>query len=163
MLNHRQYGFSSKNLCTRPRSGPCTRAGTPLNGIRTNWHDIDAEDAENDAAATERREVDRLEQQLRDALFARTTAHLGEQRILKNAFNKFDKDCSGHVDFIEFQLALEHLGLHTEAVGLKGQGGLPVMFVKALFRRYDVDDSGSIDYDEFCNAVLQPDKMHKML
>lgn len=35
--------------------------------------------------------MDKLEQQVRDALFSRTTAHLGEHRILKTAFTKFDK------------------------------------------------------------------------
>ena len=35
--------------------------------------------------------MDKLEQQVRDALFWRTTAHLGEHRILKTAFAKFDK------------------------------------------------------------------------
>ena len=37
--------------------------------------------------------MDKLEQQVREALFSRTTAHLGEHRILKNAFTKFDKVC----------------------------------------------------------------------
>jgi len=162
MINHTEYGFSSKDLCIRPRDGPCTRTGTPLNGLPRGQKPnsdilLDLE------AINERKEVDRLEQQVRDALFARTTAHMGEQRILKNAFSKFDKDASGNVDLTEFALALEHLGLHTEEKGLPGQGGLPMSTVKALFRRYDKDDSGSVDYEEFAVQLLQDGKMHKML
>ena len=160
MLNHREYGFSSKDLCTRPRSGPCTRAGTPLYGGRQPQEAIPDLDV---AASEERVAIDRLEQQLRDALFARTTAHLGEQRILKAAFTKFDKDGSGSVDFKEFSLALEHLGLHTEDEGLPGQGGLPLNVMQGLFRRYDEDDSGSLDYDEFAAVMLKPAKLTKML
>ena len=107
--------------------------------------------------------VDKLEQQVRDALFARTTAHLGEHRILKSAFNRFDKDASGSVDIHEFEKALEHLGLHTADGGLPGAGGLPTAVVHGLFYRYDTDGSGHVDYEEFCAAVLQEDRMHKML
>ena len=107
--------------------------------------------------------VDKLEQQVRDALFARTTAHLGEHRILKSAFNRFDKDASGSVDIHEFEKALEHLGLHTADGGLPGAGGLPTAVVHGLFFRYDTDGSGHVDYEEFCAAVLQDDRMHKML
>lgn len=161
MLNHRDYNFSSKDLCIRPRSGPSTRTGTPLYGGRTKDENL----VENlDLLASEERKlVDKLEQQLRDALFARTTAHLGEQRILKSAFTKFDKDCSNSVDFKEFSLALEHLGLHQEDKGLPGQGGLPTAVVEALFKRYDADGSGQLEYNEFAAAIMQPSKMTKML
>ena len=108
--------------------------------------------------------VDKVEQQLRDALFSRTTVHIGEQRILKAAFTKFDKDASGEVDIHEFIKALEYIGLHTAEHGLPGEGGNPRDVVEALFRRYDLDGSGTIDYDEFCNAILkeQSEMQHKL-
>ena len=115
------------------------------------------------AAMDEIRLVNRLEQQLRDALFARSTAHLGEERILRNAFAKFDKDCSGHVDFKEFLLALEYLGLHTEETGLEGHGGLKMGTVAGLFNKYDEDRSGSLEYTEFAAAMMRDDSEHKML
>jgi len=161
MQNAAQYGFSSKHLCTRPRQGPSTRTGTPLTNTTnaTVSSDVAAELAEAEA----RKAVDRLEQQVRDALFARTTAHLAEHRILKNAFTKFDKDSSGFVDLKEFSLALEHLGLHMADHGLPGQGGLQPWVVERLFARYDADGSGALEYTEFCGAMLSPDKMTKML
>lgn len=157
MLNHQQYNFSSKHLCTRPRTEPSTRSGTPLNPKQNQGAEIDLE------AMAHSKRVSRLEQQLRDALFARTTAHVGEERILKNAFTKFDKDASGACDFDEFALALEHLGLHVEGAGLAGMGGLPRATVEGLFNRYDDDGSGSLDYNEFCVAMLKDDSEHKML
>ena len=78
MMHHQELGFSSKDLCIRPRSGPSTRAGTPLYPQKA----MAAPDFDL-AASEERKAVDRVEQQLRDALFARTTAHVAEQRILK--------------------------------------------------------------------------------
>jgi len=165
MLDAQKYGFSSKNLCHRPRDGPCTRTGTPLSGVRngvTNSVADDIVEAEI-AAAEERKAVDRLEQQLRDALFARTTAHMAEHRVLTSAFQKFDTDMSGSVDMREFSLALEHLGLHQADAGLPGQGGLAPGVVGALFRRYDVDGSGHLEYAEFRDAMLAPDKLTKML
>ena len=159
MLNHREYGFSAKDLCIRPRSGPSTRAGTPLDGYKKENMEPDLDMI----AAEERKAIDRVEAQLRDALFSRSTAHLGEQRLLKNAFTKFDKDCSGSVDLKEFMLALEHLGLHTEDKGLPGQGGLPYATVEALFNRYDKDGSGHLDYEEFSAFIHHPSKITKML
>ena len=106
--------------------------------------------------------VSRLEQQVRDAVWARTTAHIGEERVLKAAFAFFDKDASGNVDVDEFGKALESLGLHTEKAGLPGHGGLPVNVVEGLFARYDADSSGTVDYDEFCSALLSDANTHKM-
>jgi len=165
MLDAQKYGFSSKNLCQRPRDGPCTRTGAPLSGVRNGATNAPADEVVEAelAAAEERTAVDRLEQQLRDALFARTTAHMAEHRILSTAFQKFDKDLSGSVDLREFSLALEHLGLHQADAGLPGQGGLPPGTVSALFRRYDVDNSGMLEYGEFRDAMLAPDKLSKML
>ena len=159
MLNHRDYGFSSKELCIRPRSGPSTRGGTPLSGVRENMHDRNHDPTSQlDRAAMEQiKAVDKLEQQLRDALYARSTSHFAEARVLKKAFTKFDRDCSGAVDFGEFSLALEHLGLHMEGKGLRGNGGLPPEVVRALFDRYDADASGELDYEEFCEGISRKD------
>ena len=106
--------------------------------------------------------VSRLEQQVRDAVWARTTAFVGEERVLKAAFAFFDKDSSGSVDVDEFVKALESLGLHTRKAGLPGHGGLPVSVVEALFARYDVDASGTVDYNEFCSVLLRGPNTHKM-
>ena len=67
------------------------------------------------------------------------------------------------VQGVAAQASLEHLGLHTAEGGLPGAGGLPVEVVQALFRRYDADCSGHVDYEEFSTAILQEDRMHKML
>ena len=92
MLNHNQYGFSSKNLCVRPRTGPRTRGGTPLDGFRGQQPDDGRPSAEKQAMMDNMKATDKVEQQVRDALFARSTAHKGEERILRAAFSKFDKD-----------------------------------------------------------------------
>jgi hypothetical protein len=83
--------------------------------------------------------VEKLGQQVRDALFARSTHNLSEERILKAAFVKFDKDASGNVDIDEFCLALEHLGLHVEGLGAPGLGGIPRHVVDAVFASMDDD------------------------
>lgn len=111
--------------------------------------------------------VDKLEQQVRDAIVSRTTAHFGEHRILKSAFNRFDRDASGCVDRGEFMKALEYLGLHTAENGLPGSGGLPSEVVHGLFDRYDTSGDGQVDYNEFCAAIVkdvpQDVGLHKML
>lgn len=163
MLNHNQYGFSSKNLCVRPRTGPCTRGGTPLDGLRGQQPDDGRPSAEKQAMMDNMKATDKVEQQVRDALFARSTAHKGEERILRAAFSKFDKDRSATVDFDEFSKALEHLGLHTEGKGLEGHGGLKAEAVRSLFARYDTDGSGSIEYEEFCAAITKEGRTTKML
>lgn len=99
MLNHVEYGFSSKHLCIRPRQ--------PM-GVRP--EEESGYTPEQLEAIAMQNAVDKLEQQVRDALFARSTAHFGEHRILKSAFNRFDKDASGTVDLHEFEKALEYLG-----------------------------------------------------
>lgn len=83
--------------------------------------------------------VERLEQQLRDALFARSSNQMSEKRILAKAFTKFDRDASGNVDVAEFCLALEHLGLHVEGLGAPGLGGIPRDIVEHVFARMDSD------------------------
>lgn len=158
MVNPTEYGFSSKTLWVRPM----VPMGVPGGGKPQTSEPKPPADPMADPAAL-KRAVDRLEQQVKDALLARTTAHMGEQRILKNAFIKFDKDASGSVDYPEFARALEHIGLHQENEGLMGNGGLPAGVVRALFARYDVDGSGSVEYDEFCSILLSPDRATKML
>jgi len=97
--------------------------------------------------------VRKLEQMLRDALFARTTAQFNEWRVLRKAFQAFDRDASGSVDIHEFIDALESLGLHSVDSGLPGLGGVPRSVVEELFSRFDADGSGSIEYDEFVNKI----------
>ena len=86
--------------------------------------------------------VEKLGQQVRDALFARSSHNLSEERILKAAFVKFDKDASGNVDIDEFCQALEHLGLHVEGLGAPGLGGIPRHVVDAVFASMDEDGCG---------------------
>ena len=95
----------------------------------------------------------RLKQQLRDALFARTSAQISEPRVLKRAFVAFDTDGSGQVDLKEFCAALEHLGLHIDGVGMPGRGGLQYSVVQALFESLDADSSGQVDYAEFVRSL----------
>lgn len=102
----------------------------------------------------------KLEQLLRDALVARTTAQVNEHRILRKSFATFDRDCSGSIDIGEFRKALEGLGLHIRGVGLPGRGGIDVEVVQALFDRVDTDGSGQIDYDEFSSYLLTPPDMY---
>ena len=52
--------------------------------------------------------------------------------------------------------------LHTEDLGLPGQGGLPYAIVEALFKRYDKDGSGELDYEEFSGLINKPLKQSKM-
>mmetsp|Transcript_23652 Transcript_23652/g.47229 ORF Transcript_23652/g.47229 Transcript_23652/m.47229 type:complete len:174 (-) Transcript_23652:282-803(-) len=155
-------GFSTKNLCTRPNqpiapSGinevpRVTRQGPqPMMGANMPT-EMDTERAKNIAIA---KQIDRLEQQIREALWARTTAHKGEERVLKDAFLFFDKDRSGAVDVKEFAQALEHLGLHTQSTGLPGYGGLQPEVVTGLFSRYDADGSGSLDTSEFFTSLMK--------
>ena len=96
MVNPTEYGFSSKTLWVRPM----VPMGVPGGGKPQTSEPKPPADPMADPAAL-KRAVDRLEQQVKDALLARTTAHMGEQRILKNAFIKFDKDASGSVDYPE--------------------------------------------------------------
>ena len=141
-------------MCVRPRQPRGASENDP-----SQMDALAAKDAENKLHLI----VERLEQQVRDALFARTTAHVGEQRILKQAFSKFDHDQSGSVDFGEFSLALEHIGLHVEGQGLPGEGGVPPQAMEALFAKYDADQSGTVDYDEFSSQVLAEAVLYKSL
>ena len=70
---------------------------------------------------------------------AHRTCHISEATILKNAFAKFDRDESGNVDFKEFCLALEHLGLHIQGLGAPGLGGIRREIAVEVFSRMDSD------------------------
>ena len=142
-----QEAYSSKHLCIRPR--------VPM-GI--NPADLAPPTANDRAKAAEndlRGNIIRMEKQLIDALFARTTAHVGEHRILKSAFTKFDTDMSGAISCKEFKKALECLGLHSSESGLPGFGGYPEAVVEGLFASYDKDGSGEIDYNESVEQLLK--------
>ena len=160
----RDAGFSSKNVWIRPNQPVTeltrvTRMGPQPMGPKP---DLDAASPAQLAEWKLAELIDRLEQQVRDAVFGRTTAHIGEERVLKQTFTRFDKDASGNVDCEEFAHALEYLGLHTAGEGLPGEGGLPPGVVQGLFARYDADHSGTIDYDEFSGALLRSATMTKM-
>lgn len=113
-----------------------------------------AEELAKQADANLRASIVKLEQQLIEALFSRTTAHFGEHRVLRSAFTKFDLDMSGAVDIHEFKKALEYIGLHTAEAGLPGQGGMPSAVIEGLFAQYDKDGSGQLDYNEFVESLL---------
>ena len=86
MLNQRDYGFSSKNLCVRPLTpfgcGPLSQQGRPAECKPPK--EVDPLIVAGRLATA----CDKVEQQLKDALFARTTAHVGMERILKASFAK---------------------------------------------------------------------------
>ena len=68
--------------------------------------------------------VMKMHEELRNAIFARASAHCGERATLRKAFADFDADKSGYIDKKEFCRALERFGLHTADFGRKGVGGL---------------------------------------
>ena len=68
--------------------------------------------------------VIKMHEELRNAIFARASAHCGERATLRKAFADFDADKSGYIDKKEFCRALERFGLHTADFGRKGVGGL---------------------------------------
>jgi len=141
-----QEAYSSKTLCTRPR--------VPMGLDIDEMMPATADQAQRLKDADLGKAVTRLEMQLVEVLYSRTTAHFGEHRVLKSAFNKFDTDNSGAIDFNEFKHALEYIGLHTQESGLPGNGGMPEVVLEALFRKYDQDGSGQLEYMEFVNALL---------
>jgi hypothetical protein len=144
----REYGYSSRNYCAVPRQPKGSATTDP-----SQFDSIAAKAEENKLHLL----VEHLEQQVRSALSARTTATKGDLRVLKDAFAKFDHDQSGNVDFAEFRLAMEHLGLHVEGQGLAGKGGLPAQAMELLFAKYDTDQSGTVSYEEFAAQVLAED------
>lgn len=94
-----------------------------------------------------------LEKELRRAAYARCDALTSERRSLKKAFDFFDLDHSGTVDFDEFCRALERFGLHMKE-SRKGVGGLSRSEAQALFDKYDSDGSGYLSYSEFADALI---------
>ena len=85
--------------------------------------------------AVPRGALERMEAQLREAIFTRSTSIASEQRVLRAAFRAIDLDGSGNIDFGEFQAALERFGLHVAASGLKGVGGISQDIAKCTRRR----------------------------
>lgn len=161
-------GFSRKDLCVRPNE-PITsvtrvsRMGPqPMKGSTQADRNEKALEQEQHRQAEFQIACETLEARLRQAVWARSTAHVGEERTLKQAFAKFDKDHSGNVDLDEFKYTLEHLGLHCNEGGLQGQGGMEPAVVEMLFSRYDADGGGTISYDEFCTAFLKEGDMYKL-
>ena len=91
--------------------------------------------------------MDKLEQQVRDALFSRTTAHLGEHRILKTAFTKFDKVPRRWRPVALTPLSRPHSGFNMtendtcQRSRARSRTALPQ------------DASGSVDVHEFAKAL----------
>ena len=98
-------------------------------------------------------DVIKLEKELRRSAYAHCDAATSERRSLKKAFDFFDTDNSGTVDFAEFTRALERFGLHMRDTR-QGVGGLRPDEAQALFDKYDTDGSGHLSYNEFADALL---------
>ena len=96
-------------------------------------------------------------QQLRDALFARTTAHLGEQRILKAAFTKFDKDGSGSLAIDEITRAVKEEQEVIDFLENCGEPNLQFLLrpkrLKKALEALDTDKSGEVDEEEWDEAI----------
>ena len=72
--------------------------------------------------------------------------HLGipleDVKQIKEAFDLFDADKSGHVDTTELKEALQNIGLPSESQTLK-----------TIMDTLDADKSGEVDFDEFINLL----------
>jgi hypothetical protein len=145
MLKWQEQGYESPSLAPRPQPSP-------------SQEQLESEEQAEEARAQRKLEqgIAKLELVLKDALLARSTPHLSENRVLRNAFRNFDRDLSGKVDEDEFCRSLEHLGMHIDKEGLPGLGGLQPEIVRGLFRRFDDDASGQLDYEEFIAGLIKP-------
>ncbi|CAG9321002.1 unnamed protein product [Blepharisma stoltei] len=91
-----------------------------------------------------------FENELRQRLSQKSTAHVSEETILLRAFKYFDLDNTETVDFPEFCKALEKVGMVVNPEQ-----------VQQLFNVYDTDGSGSLDYKEFTSVVFDQDTSAK--
>lgn len=89
------------------------------------------------------RNLDRMEEMMRDKLQQRTKAGPFE---LRKTFKYFDRDQSGGIDIGEFSSALELMGFQFNE-----------MQILALFGRYDVDALGHVDYQGFVDKLIDSD------
>lgn len=129
--------------------------------LQTTWAHLKRKGANGAPAGpvikfTPKADVTRLEGLLRQYLYAKVTNDSNTKRHVMLAFQDFDTDGSGQVEFEEFVKALERFGFHV-AGRRPGVGGLPVDVVQSLFDKYDRDSSGAIDYKEFTTALFAAD------
>jgi len=82
--------------------------------------------------------------------------HIGvetpDDSVLKEIFDYFDKDGSGHLDKAEFQ------GLYQASFDNYG-APMTDKDVARVFEKFDRDGNGWISYDEFCVLMLSRMKM----
>jgi Ca2+-binding EF-hand superfamily protein len=69
---------------------------------------------------------------------------------IRKSFRKADKDFSGYIDYEEFRIMLEEMGIHMTEKDLI-----------TLMRKYDHDGQGEISYAEFCQAFIPKDYVEK--
>lgn len=67
-----------------------------------------------------------------------------EVQEIRSAFNLFDSDHSGTIDYRELKVAMRALGF-----AVKGSE------VKTILKNYDRDDSGKIEFDEFLEIMRE--------
>eukprot|EP00768_Dysnectes_brevis_P004997 gnl/Dysnectes_brevis/360_a399_9365.p1 GENE.gnl/Dysnectes_brevis/360_a399_9365~~gnl/Dysnectes_brevis/360_a399_9365.p1 ORF type:complete len:148 (+),score=33.67 gnl/Dysnectes_brevis/360_a399_9365:34-444(+) len=67
---------------------------------------------------------------------------------LKESFDHFDTDKSGHIDFTEFKHALSSLGKQATDEELR-----------ALFEAADTDKSNTIDFEEFVAIITNAEEI----
>jgi len=91
-----------------------------------------------------------FENELRQRLSQKSTAHVSEETILLRAFKYFDLDNTETVDFSEFCKALEKVGMVVNPDQ-----------VQQLFNFYDTDSSGALDYKEFTAVIFEQDTSAK--
>ena len=84
-----------------------------------------------------------FENELRQKLSQKSTAHISDETVLIRAFKYFDLDNSEAVDFEEWKKALDKIGVILPS---------PTV-LEELFRFYDTDNSGELDYKEF-SAII---------
>ena len=84
-----------------------------------------------------------FENELRQKLSQKSTAHISDETVLVRAFKYFDLDNSESVDLDEWKKALEKIGMVLPSPSVCDQ----------LFHYYDTDKSGALDYKEFAAII----------
>ncbi|OMJ71856.1 hypothetical protein SteCoe_29828 [Stentor coeruleus] len=84
-----------------------------------------------------------FENELRQKLSQKSTAHVSDETVLIRSFKYFDLDNSEAVDFDEWKKALEKIGMVLPSPAA----------CQELFKYYDTDGSGALDYKEFASLV----------
>lgn len=87
--------------------------------------------------------VEEVERTLRDKV-AKAAVNI------RKSFRKADKDFSGYIDYDEFRIMLQEMGIYMTDVDLI-----------TLMRKYDGDGQGEISYAEFCHAMIPKDYVEK--